>query len=245
MTDADFTFPDQELFEPTEPEEGGPSRGNRLRRWLVWLGALAAILGLLYLSGVYQALLLRPTPESFRREPLAQIVSGEELLFPVQMIVLGADAPEAERWSDEAIARLAVNASAILNQAGIGLRITDIERRTVSPELIRGFVGNPVAVADIAAQPDGVVTVALVETLLGLNGIAFVGRDIVAVADYTGSFNDRVLAHEIGHILGLGHVGNPARLMAQGSEGLELTPEEAEAIREAAVAFLSATPSEP
>jgi hypothetical protein len=259
MMPSNFTFPDQELFEPVEAEDTPPSWGDRVRKWLTWLGAGAAVAGLLYLSGVYQALLLRPTPELFQREPLAQIISGDELMLSVRAVVLGAETPSPEparprqndsvglaaggRWSGEAVERLVENASAILHQAGIELRIADIERRTVSLEMIRGFVRNPVLVAGVASQPKGVVTVALIETLQGLNGIAFVGSDIVAVADYTGSFNDRVLAHEVGHILGLGHVGDQSKLMAQGSEGVVLSVEEAEAIRRAAEVFLSAIPT--
>ena len=49
----------------------------------------------------------------------------------------------------------------------------------------------------------------------------------MAVADYTTVYDFRVLAHEIGHLLGLSHVPvDRNRLMYQGANGSELSLEE-------------------
>ncbi|MCI0619696.1 hypothetical protein L0Y40_01520 [Candidatus Wolfebacteria bacterium] len=238
MTDYRGDIPDQNLFEPDEEREHTPTWRDKLYTTLKWGVAFFALLGLVYLSGVYQALLLHRTPESFVREPLAQVIPGDELTVPVRIIVLGSDTSDGERWEDFTIAQLVTNTSAILHQAGIGLAISHTERKTVTRDTLRGFLENPAGVAEITRRSDNEITVVLLESLWGLNGIAFVGGDVVAVADYTGSFNDRVLAHEVGHILGLEHVADSRRLMAQGSEGLDLVQEEAVQVRNQAILFV-------
>jgi hypothetical protein len=79
------------------------------------------------------------------------------------------------------------------------------------------------------------VIVFLVHSLDGINGIAFVGGRTVAVAEFTTVYDFRVLAHEVGHILGLSHVREGGRLMSTDAGGAELTVEEAEKARQTLV----------
>ena len=63
------------------------------------------------------------------------------------------------------------------------------------------------------------------KNLNGPNGIAFPGNRIM-VADKTSVYDYRATSHEIGHVLGLQHVGPVSRLMAMGVNGFDLSEEE-------------------
>ena len=63
------------------------------------------------------------------------------------------------------------------------------------------------------------------KTLHGSNGIAFPGN-IIMVADVTSVYDFRATSHEIGHVLGLKHVGPISRLMARGVNGFDLIEQE-------------------
>lgn len=63
------------------------------------------------------------------------------------------------------------------------------------------------------------------KTLQGPNGIAFPGNRIM-IADRTSVYDYRATSHEIGHVLGLQHVGPISRLMAMGVNGFDLSKEE-------------------
>ena len=71
-------------------------------------------------------------------------------------------------------------------------------------------------------------------TLQGPNGIAFPGNRIM-VADRTSVYDFRATSHEIGHVLGLRHVGPVSRLMAMGVNGFDLSEEEVDIARSNAV----------
>jgi predicted Zn-dependent protease len=85
------------------------------------------------------------------------------------------------------------------------------------------------------------VYVVITPSLGGLNGIAFSSKDTVAVAEYTTSYDFRVLAHEIGHLLDLSHVSDKSNLMFSGSGGTDVTQTQAEKAHQEAVNFLSET----
>ena len=59
------------------------------------------------------------------------------------------------------------------------------------------------------------------------------------VADRTTVFDFRANSHEIGHVLGLQHIGPVNRLMASGVNGFDLTDEEIEIARRNALIMFS------
>ncbi|MEX1014203.1 MAG: hypothetical protein WDZ80_03525, partial [Candidatus Paceibacterota bacterium] len=84
-----------------------------------------------------------------------------------------------------------------------------------------------------------IINVFLLRRLAGINGVAFMGLNTLAVADLTTNYDFRVLAHEVGHLLGLGHITlNKKRLMHQGSGGYMLTLKEAKIAREKAIKLI-------
>jgi len=76
------------------------------------------------------------------------------------------------------------------------------------------------------------------KNLNGPNGIAFPGNRIM-VADRTSVYDYRATSHEIGHVLGLQHVGPVSRLMAMGVNGFDLNKEEINIARGNALGLIS------
>ena len=76
------------------------------------------------------------------------------------------------------------------------------------------------------------------KTLHGSNGIAFPGNRIM-VADETTVYDFRATSHEIGHVLGLSHVGPVSRLMARGVNGFNLIEFEIEVARNKALELIN------
>ena len=76
------------------------------------------------------------------------------------------------------------------------------------------------------------------KSLHGINGLAFGSARAVFVADFTTVIDFRTFAHEIGHVLGLGHVPRDrGGLMFRGANGFNLTLEEVMVARERAEEF--------
>ena len=57
----------------------------------------------------------------------------------------------------------------------------------------------------------------------GANGISLIGTTTAFVIDNPSVHDRRVTSHEIGHMLGLNHVGDSGRLMASGTNGMVLS----------------------
>ncbi len=230
--------PDQNLFKPEEEECKEPTKGKIIWRYVRVIIAFIIIVGLLYISGIYQSLFYHRTPASVSQPKVESRLDAEVITLPLQVFVFINDESGSKK-SKEDVKRLVKNASKIWGQAEIELIVEKIVFLKASDEEIEVSLNNPWAfVANLQDYNDQGINVFLKETLRGLNGIAFIGLGVVTVADFTTSYDFRVLAHEIGHILNLEHVSSDKmRLMAQGAIGFNLTIKEIIQAREAVLNF--------
>lgn len=225
----------QEEYEPIQK----PGWGRYVFRAQI---AFVFLIGTVYLfGGLYELTFFQETPSDVQAPDFVSVVEGETLTVPVvayvlqetstssQVVATGSEpAPGVQTAGstrgEAEVAQIVANASEVWDQAAIDLRLTRVEFLSLTPTEIGRYVNQPDAfVREYGVETDGAVRMLFSRTLQGINGVAFRSLETLAVADYTTSFDYRVLAHEIGHILSLGHVSDTEQLMSQGSSGLEIT----------------------
>lgn len=222
---------EQEEFEEEQEEER--SAVFQILRAVV---ALVVIIGFVYISGVYQYLFYQRTPSSAEQQYVESEIDAQNISIPLTVFVVLSDGLRRSERSEEDLQRLVENADRVWEQANIDLEIRDTHFLLQTEEEIELlFVAPSLFIQNVDEFDSSAINVFLVGNLNGLNGIAFGGLHVVAVADYTTVYDFRVLAHEIGHVLSLDHVREDAeRLMYQGANGFTLTLEEIMRAREAA-----------
>lgn len=215
----------------------------REKPWYAKLGrrliALVFVLATFFLfGGIYQLGLLRQTPEQTPAGTYTQLVEQPNRSIPTTVFVLKESKDDAGTNIDTLVEKT----NAILKQAAVGLSIEQTETITVAdlPESDKQISGS----ADQLRQqlPElnpNHLHIAVTPGLTGINGVAFVGRDVIAVAEYNSTFDFRVLAHEVGHILTLRHTQNRSNLMRSGGSGTTLSVSQAQQAYEAAGRFTS------
>jgi len=195
--------------------------------------AFIVLVGLLYISGVYQFFIYQRTPPSANQEEVVSRVDAQTLSIPLTIFIITGNESYGSIRSEENVLRLVENASRIWEQADITLAIKNIYTISKSDEEMKIFSDTPaVFMQNIDEFDEVTINVFLVGNLGGINGVAFGGLYSVAIADYTTVYDFRALAHEVGHMLGLNHVaGSRGQLMYRGANGFELSLIEIERTR--------------
>ena len=234
--EEDFDYYDysEELLEEEEIVERSLSTK-------IFLGAVAfmVISGLVYMSGVYQYLFFQRTPSSATTLPVENYLNAETLTIPLTVFIVTESKQFGSARSEEDVLRLVEKASEILGQAAIALTVKEIHTLSKSDEEVWDLFQNPrIFIQSVDEVDPETINLFLTRNLQGINGIAYTGLGSIAVADYTTVNDFRVLAHEIGHMLGLEHVsGFKGQLMYRGADGIDVSSEETEEARRNAEAF--------
>lgn len=231
-----INFSDNRTYiDPATGEPETPSLGWRIWRVARVGVALLFAAAMLYLSGIHQFAMFQDTSQSSSAGQYEALIAEPRTDVPLDVFIL---ASRSDVDNEEDIERLVNEASAILDQARIDLVIANIDTVTIEDESTANIVTSPNRVRQLLPPLNqGRLNLVLTETLSGLNGIAFVGDQVVAVAEYTTSFDFRVLAHEVGHALNLSHVSDPGNLMNSGGTGVSLTIEQARQAHSSALQF--------
>lgn len=233
-------------YEDEEPfgaaEDTPPEEPSVLRRVVVAVVAFIVLLGLVWTYQVRPFFLFRTTPSV----PVEQIPPPGDLqskvlsiTVPLKIVIVrGGEITGSGRDVDN-VTQLTKNAEAVWNQAGVVFNVRTIEERIMTDQEIDRMFDTPVVFWDALRVPEErAVTVVLVRTLRGSNGIAWPGHGGFAVADVTTVPDYRAYAHELGHILGLEHTEDSKnRLLYRGANGTVLTTQEIETARAAVVLF--------
>lgn len=214
-------------------EEREPTVIDRIKAYAMVAIALIVVLGLINLSGLYQTFRFFETPASVLEKATETPADLAPISVPLTFfIVRGANG--SERTSED-IDQLMRNGQSIWDQANIVLEQKAVHELVLSEEDAELFFQDPSAFksAFISDGEEG-ISVVLVRSLRGINGIAYTNLDMIGVADLTTIFDFRAFAHEIGHILSLPHTEGRSRLMHREANSIEIIKEEIMAAREAA-----------
>ena len=127
-----------------------------------------------------------------------------------------------------------MEANAIWSQAGIQFNVSEIRRITVPLDMTGNIIRRQfydffesTAALKNDFDPSAPISGFFVQTVKGDNGLHPTRFNAYFIADETLNAPGRTVAHELGHILGLGHTPNdPTQLMHSGSNGINLTSDE-------------------
>jgi hypothetical protein len=159
------------------------------------------------------------------------------IIVPVKFFVTN----DSKMLSVEMQANLA-GANAIWQQAGIRFDAVQAAPTKIPSGEIRRAASQG-DTSTIIASPEfdsSVVNVYYAPDVAGYNGVAFPAYRLVLLSDSPKSLPERALAHELGHVLGLGHKPFDYQLMFENCNGTRLDGFEITTARDRAAGFGSA-----
>jgi hypothetical protein len=208
--------------------------------WLQRMIALVFVFATVFLfGGIYQLSLVQQTPESTPAGSYENLIDQPERSIPTSLYVLTEDGSSKINTNN-----LITKTNAILQQAAVELSLqrTNTIAAKDLPAGDKQIAGSPSALRDQLPELNpSHLNVVVADGLAGVNGVAFVGTNVVAVAEYNATFDFRVLAHEVGHILALEHTPDRRNLMRSGGSGTTLTQSQAQQVYRQASRFVSDT----
>jgi len=152
--------------------------------------------------------------------------SFEAIVLPVKAhLITEPSEYYTSRRDEENVLKLFQEVNRIWDQGGVSFRVEGVEAAQVSERAIPAAInGNSTELQERNGK--GMIHVFFTQSLNGINGIALNEIDSILVADDTTVNDFRATAHELGHLLGLGHVPQEERLMARGKNGEFLAVQE-------------------
>ena len=168
-------------------------------------------------------------------------VSAEDqatIVLPLKIHIVQESSGVFQSFRTEANAKQLIrHANRLWKPAGIVLEIETISKTKIAHTVMESALnGNPLPLRALPEFDPAKINVFLARSI-GVNGLALVGQQAVIVSDTTTVNDFRTTAHEIGHLLGLGHADNIHHLMFRGSNGEVLTQKEILAARQNASKF--------
>jgi len=193
---------------------------------------------MLFLGGIYQYGLFQQTPADVPAGKYESQINRPIQAIPATVYVL--DQSNQKTPPATTTQRLIERTNAVLSQARVELR--PVRTNVIHTSDLQSSTGRLAASPEeleneLPALESNRLHIIISRGLGGLNGVAFPGERVVAVSEYTTSFDFRVLAHEVGHILSLDHVNNKSNLMFSGSNGTNLTPAQAKTMNQQSTQF--------
>ena len=159
---------DNDFFELDGEEKREPTKKEIIWKYTRAIIALFAIIGVLYISGVYQALLFRKTSISVKHEIVESMLDAQKIILPLQIYLFVNNESGSGRTEDN-VRHLVENASGIWSQAQIELSVEKITYLESNSEEIDDFLNNPRDfTAGLKNYNDRRINVFLRETLFNL-----------------------------------------------------------------------------